>query len=57
MKVGQWLHPHTSIKIKKYGQREKSLFVMDACHLRSIVNDLDSKHSEFLEYLQFLSSS
>ncbi len=55
MKVGQWLHSHTPIKIKKHGRRERSLFRYGLDHLRSIVNDLDLKHSEFLECLQFLS--
>ncbi len=55
MKVGQWLHSHTPIKIKKHGRRERSLFRYGLDHLRSIVNDLDLKHSEFLECLYFLS--
>jgi hypothetical protein len=55
MKVGQWLHSHTPIKIKKHGRREKSLFRYGFDYLRSIVNDLDLKHFEFLECIQFLS--
>lgn len=55
MKVGQWLHSHTPLKVKKHGRREKSLFRYGLDHLRSIVNDLDIKCREFLECLQFLS--
>ena len=71
MKVGEWLHSHTPLKVrfpmrgfpalgshlkvKKHGRREKSLFCYGFDHLRSIVNDLDIKHRQFLECLQFLS--
>ena len=71
MKVGEWLHSHTPLKVrfpmrgkpalgshlkvKKHGRREKSLFRYGLDHLRSVVNDLDIKHHQFLECLQFLS--
>lgn len=55
MKVGAWLHSHQPLKFKKHGRREKSLFRYGLDHLRSIVNDIDLKHHEFLECLQFLS--
>jgi len=55
MKVGQWLHTHTPLKVKKHGRREKSIFRYGFDHLRSVVNDLDIKHRQFLECLQFLS--
>ena len=55
MKVGEWLHSHTPLKVKKHGRREKSLFRYALDHLRSVVNDLDIKHRQFLECLQFLS--
>jgi hypothetical protein len=53
--VGEWLHSHTPLKVKKHGRREKSLFRYGLDHLRSVVNDLDIKHRQFLECLQFLS--
>ncbi|MBE9118977.1 IS4 family transposase, partial [Lusitaniella coriacea LEGE 07157] len=38
-----------------HGRRAKSIFRYGFDHLRSIVNDLDLKHSEFLQALHFLS--
>lgn len=55
MKVGQWLHSHKPLRVKKHGRREKSLFRYGLDYLRSVVSDLDLKHCEFLECLQFLS--
>jgi hypothetical protein len=71
MKVGEWLHTHTPLKVrfpmrgkpalgshlkvKKHGRREKSIFRYGLDHLRSVVNDLDLKYRQFLECLQFLS--
>ena len=71
MKVGEWLHTHTPLKVrfpmrgkpalrshlkvKKHGRREKSIFRYGLDHLRSVINDLDLKHRQFLECLQFLS--
>lgn len=53
--VGQWLHNHSPLKVKKHGRKEKSVFRYGLDYLRSIVTDLDLKHSEFLHCLQFLS--
>ncbi|MGV2828741.1 transposase [Myxosarcina sp. GI1(2024)] len=55
MKVGTWLHSHQPLKVKKHRRRETSLVRYGLDHLRSIVNDIDLKHYEFLECLQFLS--
>ena len=54
MKVGEWLHSHTPLKVKKHGRREKSIFRYGFDYLRSVVNDLDIKYPQFLECLQFL---
>ena len=53
--MGEWLHHHQPIKIKKHGRLAKSIFRYGLDHLRSIVTDLDLKQSEFLQSLQFLS--
>jgi len=55
MKIGEWLHSHTPLKLKKHGRREKSIFRYGLDHLRSVFNDLDIKYRQFLECLQFLS--
>ena len=55
IKMGQWLHHHQPIKIKKHGRLAKSIFRYGLDHLRSIVTDLDLKQSEFFQSLQFLS--
>ncbi|MBE9119226.1 IS4 family transposase [Lusitaniella coriacea LEGE 07157] len=55
MKTGVWLHQRKPLKIKNHGRRAKSIFRYGFDHLRSIVNDLDLKHSEFLQALHFLS--
>ena len=53
MKVGEWLHFHTPLKVKKNQRRKKSIFRYRLDHLRLIVNDLDIKYNQFLECLQF----
>ena len=55
IKTGEWLHQLKPIKIKKHGRLAKSIFRNGLNHLRSILTDLDLKHDEFLESLQFLS--
>ncbi len=55
LKVGQWLHSHSPLKVKKHGRLSKSVFRYGLDYLRSIVTDLDLKHNEFLHSLQFLS--
>lgn len=55
IKMGEWLHLHQPLKIKKHGRLAKSIFRYGLDHLRSIVTDLDLKQSEFLQSLQFLS--
>ena len=56
IKTGEWLHQHQPIKIKKHGRLAKSIFRYGLDHLRSIFTDLDLKHAEFLNSLQFLST-
>ena len=55
IKTGEWLHQHQPIKFKKHGRKAKSVFRYGLDYLRSIVTDLDLKHTEFLNSLQFLS--
>ena len=55
MKVGEWLHSHCPLKVKKHGRLEKSIFRYGLDHLRFIVSDLDLKYKQFLHVLQFLS--
>lgn len=55
VQTGEWLHQHRPIKIKKHGRKAKSVFRYGLDYLRSLVTDLDLKHSEFLLSLQFLS--
>lgn len=55
VKMGEWLHQHRPITIKKHGRLAKSIFRYGLDHLRSIVTDLDLKQNEFLFSLQFLS--
>lgn len=55
MKIGQWLHSHSPLKVKKHGRLSKSVFRYGLDYLRSIVTDLDLKHNEFLHCLEFLS--
>ena len=55
MKIGQWLHSHSPLKIKKHGRLSKSIFRYRLDHLRSIVTDLDLKHNDFLHSLELLS--
>ena len=52
VKTGEWLHQCvTPIKVKKHGRRAKSIFRYGLNYLRSIVSDLDLKHSNFLHSL------
>ena len=55
VKIGEWLHEHKPIKVKKHGRLAKSIFRYGLDHLRSIVTDLDLKQDDFLFSLQFLS--
>ena len=55
MKIGQWLHSHSPLKIKKHGRLSKSVFRYGLDYLRSIVTDLDLKHDDFLHSLKLLS--
>lgn len=55
IKIGDWLHQHQPIKIKKHGRLAKSIFRYGLDYLRSIVTDLDLKYDEFYHSLQFLS--
>lgn len=55
VKMGEWLHQHRPITIKKHGRLAKSIFRYGLDHLRSIFTDLDLKQSEFLRSLKFLS--
>lgn len=51
IKMGEWLHQHRPIKVKKHGRLAKSIFRHGLDNLRSIVTDLDLKQSEFLQSL------
>ena len=55
VKVGQWLHSHSPLKIKKHGRLSKSVFRYGLDYLRSIVTDLDLKHDDCLHSLKLLS--
>ncbi len=55
VKIGEWLHEHKPIKVKKHGRLAKSIFRYGLDHLRSIVTDLDLKQDDFIFSLQFLS--
>ncbi len=55
IKIGEWLHQHHPLKLKKHGRLAKSIFRYGFDYLRSIVTDLDLKHNEFLQALRFLS--
>ena len=55
MKIGQWLHSHSPLKIKKHGRLSKSVFRYGLDYLRSIMTDLDLKQHHFLHALEFLS--
>lgn len=55
VKIGEWLHEHKPIKVKKHGRLAKSIFRYGLDHLRSIVTDLDLKQNDFIFSLQFLS--
>ena len=55
IKTGKWLNQLKPIQVKKHGRLAKSIFRNGLNHLRSILTDLDLKHDEFLESLQFLS--
>lgn len=55
MKVGDWLHSHHPLQVKKHGRLEKSIFRYGLDYLRSLVSDLDLKYKQFLNVLQFLS--
>jgi hypothetical protein len=54
-KVGEWLHQHHPLKIKKHGRLAKSIFRYGLDHLRSIVFDIQIKFDDFLFSLNFLS--
>ena len=64
VKMGEWLHQHRPITIKKHGRLATKAIRFAACsifrygldHLRSIFTDLDLKQSEFLRSLKFLST-
>lgn len=55
IKVGQWLHSHFPLKVKKHGRLAKSIFRYGLDYLRSLVSDLDLKSDAFFHSLQFLS--
>ena len=55
VKIGEWLHEHKPIRVKKQGRLAKSIFRYGLAHLRSIVTDLDLKQDDFIFSLQFLS--
>ncbi|CCH99216.1 hypothetical protein MICAB_5930003 [Microcystis aeruginosa PCC 9717] len=55
LKIGEWLHQHQQIKLKKHGRLAKSVFRYGLDYLCSIVTDLDLKQREFLHSLRFLS--
>lgn len=55
VKMGEWLHQQRPIPIKKHGRRAKSVFRYGLDYLRSIVLDLDIRHSDFLLSLTLLS--
>lgn len=55
LKMGQWLHSQSPLKVKKHGRLAKSIFRHGLDRLRSIVSDLDLKFDDFLLSLQFLS--
>ena len=54
-RVGEWLHQHEPLKIKKHGRLAKSIFRYGLDHLRSIVFDIQLKMDAFLSALSFLS--
>jgi hypothetical protein len=53
--VGEWLHQHRPLKLKKHGRKAKSIFRYGLDHLCNIFLNLDQKLSEFMHVLQFLS--
>jgi hypothetical protein len=55
VKIGEWLHEHKPIKVKKHGRLAKSIFRYGLDYLRSIVTDLDLKQDDFIFSLRFLS--
>jgi hypothetical protein len=55
VKMGEWLHRQRPIPIKQHGRRAKSIFRYGLDYLRSIVLDLDIRHSDFLLSLTLLS--
>lgn len=54
-KVGEWLHQHQPLKLKKHGRLAKSIFRYGLDHLRSIVFDIHLKFEAFIFSLSFLS--
>lgn len=54
-KMGEWLHQHQPLKLKKHGRLAKSIFRYGLDHLRSIVFDIQLKMDDFLSALTFLS--
>jgi hypothetical protein len=55
LKVGQWLHSHFPLKVKKHGRLAQSVFRYGLDFLRNVVTDLDLQSDAFLHCLQFLS--
>jgi transposase len=53
--IGEWLHEHKPIAIKKHGRRAKSLFRHGLDRLRNIVLNLAVKEREFCWATTFLS--
>lgn len=53
--LGEWLHEHKPIAIKKHGRRAKSLFRYGLDKLRNIVSNLAVKELEFCWATTFLS--
>jgi hypothetical protein len=53
--IGEWLHQHKPLTVKKHGRKEKSIFRYGLDHLRNIVLNLEQKANEFEEVLKFLS--
>jgi len=55
--TGEWLHRLKPLTLKKHGRRAKSIFRDRFDHLRNIVLNLEQKRDDFLDVLQFLSST
>jgi hypothetical protein len=55
LRIGEWLHEHKHLAIKKHGRRAKSLFRYGLDRLRNIVLNLAVKELDFLWATNFLS--